>query len=80
MGLAASEAEIRDRASTFIKAELKRAKMTYGDLAEKMKDHGMPEESETTIKAKLKRGTFSAAFFLAAVAAMNLTGVDLSDL
>jgi Domain of unknown function (DUF6471) len=80
MGLAATEEEIRDKASTFIKAELKRAKMTYADLAEKMKGHGLPDESETTIKAKLKRGTFSAAFFLAALAAMELTGIDLSDL
>ena len=80
MGLAASEAEIRDRASTFIKAELKRAKMTYADLAEKLKEHGLPDELETTIKAKLKRGAFSAAFFLAVLAAMELTGIDLSDL
>ena len=80
MGLAASEAELQDRLSRFLKAELKRAKMTYGDLAERMKEHGLPSESETTIKAKLKRGTFAATFLLAALAALELDGVRLEDL
>ena len=80
MGLAGSEAELRDKASRFVKAELKRAKMTYGDLAERLKKHGLPNESETSIKAKLKRGTFSATFLLATLAALELEGVRLEDL
>ena len=80
MGLAASEEELRDRAATFIKAKLKRAKLTYGNLAERLRDHGLSSESETTIKAKLKRGTFSATFFLATLAALELEGVRLEDL
>jgi hypothetical protein len=80
MGLAASELELRDRASRFIKAELKRAKMTYGDLAERLKEHGLSEESETTIKAKLKRGTFAATFLLATLAALEMEGIRLEDL
>jgi hypothetical protein len=80
MGLARNETELRDRASTFIKAELKRAKMTYADLAEKLKEHGLPDESETTIKAKLKRGTFSATFLLATLAALEMEGIRLGDL
>jgi len=80
MGLAKSEAELQDRASTFIKAELKRAKMTYADLAERLKEHGLSSESETTIKAKLKRGTFAATFFLATLAAMEMKGLRLEDL
>ena len=80
MGLAASEQELQDRASRFVKAELKRAKVTYAELAERMKEHGYPNESETTIKAKLKRGTFAATFLLAALAALELEGIRLEDL
>jgi hypothetical protein len=80
MGLAQTEAELQDRASTFIKAELKRAKMTYADLAERLKEHGLTGESETTIKAKLKRGTFAATFFLATLAALEMEGLKLEDL
>jgi hypothetical protein len=80
MGLAASEEELRDRVSRFVKAELKRAKLTYADLAERLEEHGFPNESETTIKAKLKRGTFAATFLLAMLAALELEGVRLEDL
>jgi len=80
MGLAKSEEELRDRLSRFVKAELKRGKLTYADLAEKLEGHGLPNESETTIKAKLKRGTFAATFLVATLAALELTGIDLADL
>ncbi|WP_428491814.1 DUF6471 domain-containing protein [Rhodopila sp.] len=80
MGLAASEEELRDRASRFIKAELKRAKLTYADLAHRLKEHGLPDESESTVKAKLKRGTFAATFLLATLAALEMDGVRLEEL
>lgn len=80
MGLAKSEAELQDRVSTFVKAELKRAKMTYAGLAERLREHGLSDESETTIKAKLKRGTFAATFFLATLAALEMEGLRLEDL
>jgi hypothetical protein len=79
MGLAATEEELRDRVSRFIKAELKRAKMTYADLAERLRDHGLPGESESTIKAKLKRGTFAATFLLATLAALEMEVMRLED-
>ena len=79
MGLARSEEELRDRLSRFVKAELKRGKLTYADLAERLKEHGLPEESETTIKAKLKRGTFAATFFVATLAAMGREGIRLEE-
>ena len=80
MGLAESEQEIAGRVSRFVKAELKRADVTYAELAERLKGHGLPGESEASIKAKLKRGTFAATFFLAVVAALELEGVSLGDL
>ena len=80
MGLAATEAEIADRASRFLKAELKRARITYDELASRLEDHGLPGETRDSIKSKLKRGTFAATFFLAALAAIGLEGMRLEDL
>lgn len=80
MGLAKSEEELRDRLSSFVKAELKRRKLTYADLATKLRAHGMKEESETTIKAKLKRGAFAATFLVATLAALEMEGMRLEDL
>ena len=79
MGLAATEAELADRTSTYLKAELKRAKITYADLAERLKEHGLVE-TEASIKAKLKRGTFAATFLVAALAALEMEGMRLEDL
>jgi urease accessory protein UreF len=80
MGLAETEEELAERTARFLKAELKRAGITYAQLAERLKEHGLPNETEASIKAKLKRGTFAATFFLACVAVMGLTGIDLADL
>ena len=80
MGLAQSEQEIAERAARYLKAELKRAGVTYAGLAERLKEHGLSGETEASIKAKLKRGTFPATFFLACLAALELTGVALEDL
>jgi hypothetical protein len=80
MGLAKTEGEIAERVSRYIKAELKRADITYEELAKRLKKHGLPNESADSIKAKLKRGTFSATFFLACLAAMELEGVVLEEI
>ena len=79
MGFAKSEAEIAERAARFIKAELKRANLTYDDLAARLKEHGL-SETRNSITAKLKRGTFAATFFLACLAALELEGLSLEDL
>jgi len=80
MGLSKSEPELAERASRFLKAELKRADVTYGELAKRLKKHGLPDESENSIKSKLKRGTFAATFLLACLAALELEGVRLEDI
>jgi hypothetical protein len=80
MGLAKSETEIGERASRFLKAELKRANVTYEELAKRLKKHGLPNETKDSIKAKLMRGTFAATFMLATIAALELGGVNLEDL
>ncbi|MGO8952086.1 MAG: DUF6471 domain-containing protein [Rhodomicrobium sp.] len=80
MGLAATEEELAERASRFIKAELKRANVTYAELARRLKEHGFPKETEASIKSKLARGTFAATFLLATLAALELEGVRLEDI
>ena len=73
------EADWADRAKRFLKAELKRADVTYEELAKRLKAHGL-NETEASIANKLARGTFAATFFLATLAALELEGVRLEDL
>lgn len=68
-----------ERASRYLKAELKRADMTYEELAERLKKHGQ-EETKASIAAKLGRGTFSAVFFLTTLAALGLPSIALDDI
>jgi hypothetical protein len=79
MGFAKSEAEIAERAARFVKAELKRANVTYDELAERLKEHGL-SETRNSIAAKLKRGTFGATFFIAVMAAIGRETVKIADL
>jgi hypothetical protein len=78
-GFAKTEAEISDRVSRFLKAELKRADVTYAELAERLAKHGLKGETADSIKSKLARGTFAATFLLAVLAALELEGVKLAD-
>jgi hypothetical protein len=57
---------------------LKRANVTYEELAERLKEHGL-SETKNSIAAKLKRGTFPATFMLAVMAAIELETVSLTD-
>jgi virulence-associated protein VapD len=79
MGFAKTEAEWESRASAFLKAELKKANVTYTDLAARMKKHGF-KESEASVTNKLKRGTFNATWFLAALVAIGAEAVKLEDI
>jgi len=79
VGLTDREREWGAKASRYLKAELKRAGVGYKELAERLNKHGM-EESETSITGKLARGTFAVSFFLACLAVLELTGVDLAEL
>jgi hypothetical protein len=78
MALAKTEKEWAEKAARHIKAELKRADLTYDDLAERLKKHGF-KETKASIANKLARATMPAAFFLACLAAMELEGVMLDD-
>jgi Domain of unknown function (DUF6471) len=67
-----------DRAKRFLKAELKRADVSYKELADRLKKHGL-EETEASVASKLSRGTFAATFFLASLAAIGCETVNVAD-
>jgi len=68
-----------DRARLFLKAEIKRADVTYEELAERLKAHSFSENA-ASIANKLSRGTFSATFFLATLAALGKENLSLEDI
>lgn len=68
-----------DRARLFLKAEIKRADVTYEELAKRLEKHGFKENS-ASIANKLARGTFAATWFLAVLAALELEGIRLEDI
>lgn len=79
MPLTAREREWGEKASRFIKAELKKADIGYKELAERLNAHGL-EETETSITGKLARGTFATTFFLATMKVLGRDNVNLADL
>jgi Domain of unknown function (DUF6471) len=79
MSAIAREREWADRARRFVKAELKRAEVSYAELARRLKEHGL-EETEASITAKLNRGTFAATFFLATMKAIGRESVNIADI
>ncbi len=73
------EKEWAGRVRRFVKAELKRAGVSYKELARRLNEHGL-EETEDSITSKLGRGTFAVTFFLAVLTVLELEGLTISDL
>jgi 3-mercaptopyruvate sulfurtransferase SseA len=78
MDFVSREREWTDRAKRFLKAELKRADVTYEELAHRLREHGL-DETKHSVAAKIGRGTFPAAFFFAAMKAIGRENVNLGD-
>ena len=79
MAYAKTEEEWGMRASAHLKAEMKKAEVTYAEMVKRLKKHGF-KETEASLTMKLKRGAFAASFFLACLAALELEGVMLEDI
>jgi hypothetical protein len=73
------EREWAHRARRFLRAEIKRAEVSYAELAARLKEHGL-EETEASIANKLSRGTFAAIFFLATMKAIGRQIVNLEEI
>lgn len=78
MVFAKTEQEWAERAARHLKAELKRADVTYEELAKRLKKHGF-NETKASIANKLARATVPAAFFLASLAAIGCENIRLED-
>lgn len=66
------------RSRRFLKAELKRAEVTYEELARRLRDMGI-EETKGSVTVKVNRGAFPAWFFFAAMKAIGRETVNLGD-
>jgi 3-mercaptopyruvate sulfurtransferase SseA len=73
------EQELAQRTKRFLKAELKRADVTYEELARRMTEMGV-EETKASVASKLSRGAFSATFFVASLKAIGAEQIRLQDL
>ena len=78
MDIATAERELVERMKRFVKAELKRADVTYEELAQRLRDMGH-SETKVSVANKLSRGTFSAAFFVAVMKAVGRENINLGD-
>lgn len=72
------EDPLADKARRFLKGELKKADVTYDELAKRLSAAGMPE-TKASIASKLKRGSFPATFFLASLKAVGCQRVSLEE-
>jgi Domain of unknown function (DUF6471) len=79
MDVAATEHELIERMKRFVKAELKRADLTYEELADRLRGHGFTE-TKGSIAAKINRGSFPATFFVAVMKAIGRERLDLGEL
>jgi len=70
------KSEYEARVAGILKAELKRAGVTYGQLAEKLGDMGI-QENALNIGNKLSRGKFSAAFMVQCLDAIGVSDLRL---
>jgi 3-mercaptopyruvate sulfurtransferase SseA len=78
MDFVSREREWTNRAARFLKAELKRADVTYEELARRLREHGL-DETKHSVAAKIGRGTFPAAFFFVVMKAIGRESVSLAD-
>jgi 3-mercaptopyruvate sulfurtransferase SseA len=79
MSLRTAEHELAERMKRFVKAELKRADLTYEQLAARLREMGH-DETKVSVANKLSRGTFSATFFVAVMKAIGVAEIRLQDM
>jgi Domain of unknown function (DUF6471) len=78
MEVATAAPELAERMKRFVKAELKRADVTYEELAARLREMGH-NETKVSVANKLSRGTFPATFFVAVMRAIGREQLDLAD-
>jgi Domain of unknown function (DUF6471) len=79
MARAKTEQEWAERTARHLKAELKRADVTYDELAQRLEKYGFGE-TKASVANKLARATLSAHFLLASLAAIQVSHVRIEDI
>lgn len=79
MSYATTEQEWAERAARHLKAELKRAEVTYEELAKRLEAHGF-KETKASIANKLARATMSAHFYLASLASIGHSKIIIDEI
>lgn len=74
--MAGSSKEWGDKAARYLKAELKRAGVPYGELAHRLTEMGIPE-TDTSVAAKINRGAFPAWFLFAVMKAIGVNALRM---
>jgi Domain of unknown function (DUF6471) len=80
MAFAKTEAVRTEKASRYLKVELKRAGITYAGLANLLKKHGLRDETKAGVSSKLARSTFTSTFFVASLAAIGCEAISPEDI
>jgi hypothetical protein len=70
--------EWENRASRLVKARLAWAGLNQEQLAQRLSQTGRPVSAQS-IRSKIARGTFSAAFLLEVLAALGSKTIDIPD-
>jgi hypothetical protein len=73
-----TDKEWQERVKGILKAELKRRRVGYRELAEKLGPLGV-KESERNIANKIARGGFTAVFFVQCLVAVGCHAVRLDE-
>ena len=71
-----AEATLQDIAKRILRGEMARRRVSYRDLAAMLAKEGI-QENELNLKKKITRGTFSAAYFVGCLRAMDCKSVDV---
>jgi len=67
-----------ERTKRFLKAELKRADVTYEELARRLTELGMTE-TKASVSNKISRGGFPASFFVASMRSIGMKQLRIED-
>jgi len=74
-----AEKAMAERLKRYVKAELKRADVSYEELAKRLTDMGI-RENKATIGNKINRGVFSAIFLVCVLKAIGRNSITLDDM
>ena len=67
-----------EHAAALLRSEMAKRRMKYPDLVRALGEIGV-QDSERNLSNKIGRGTFSAAFFLQCLAAMEVKNLRLDE-